>query len=273
MKLLFLIIPILFSCFNEKTYTVRGTLLEIKEKEQELIIHHDEIPGFMMAMTMPFKISDKSNLLKYEIGDSLEFKLIVKNESAFADNFTLLGKGTIPNNNDWDDEYSPINIGDIFSDATFLNIDSSKIALSDSDGKFRLISFIFSRCPVPNMCPAVIVKNQYLARELNNVEFILISFDYKHDLPSVLKANYGSLIKQNPNINILSSFNHLNDIFVLAGESNVSFWGIDENDIGHTLRSILIDPERKFMRAYDGTDWKPKLVEKEIKNILKTYNF
>ena len=65
MKLLFLIIPILFSCFNEKTYTVRGTLLEIKEKEQELIIHHDEIPGFMMAMTMPFKISDKSNLLKY----------------------------------------------------------------------------------------------------------------------------------------------------------------------------------------------------------------
>ena len=68
-----------------------------------------------------------------------------------------------------------------------------------------------------------------------------------------------------------SSFGHLNDIFMLAGQSFVSFWGVDENDIGHSLRSIIIDPERRLMKAYDGTDWTPEAAERDIRNILKAY--
>ena len=69
-----------------------------------------------------------------------------------------------------------------------------------------------------------------------------------------------------------SSFAHLNDIFMLAGQSFVSFWGVDENDIGHTLRSIIIDPERRLMKAYDGTEWRTEAAERDIRNLLKAYN-
>ena len=70
-----------------------------------------------------------------------------------------------------------------------------------------------------------------------------------------------------------SSFGHLNDIFTLAGQSNVSFWGIDENDIGHSLRSVLLGPNRRLMKTFDGTDWRPEAAERDIRNILRANNF
>ena len=272
----FTILLILFGCNIEKNYPVRGTIIEVRKETNEFLIHHDEIPGFMMAMTMPFKLADSLDINRFEVGDSLKFRLNMKNDKAFATNFQLLGKGTLPEtDNSWDDEYAPLDIGDIFSNSNFLDVDSNGVSLLDSDGKFRFISYIFTRCPMPDMCPAVVAKNQYLAETfINNseIEFILISFDYIYDTPSVMKSIYDSYTRSYPNMKFYSSFGHLNDIFMLAGQSFVSFWGIDENDIGHTLRSVIIDPERRLMKTYDGTDWPPEAAERDIRNLLKAYH-
>jgi len=268
---------LLIHCAGEKSYPVIGTIIEIRKDANEFLIHHDEIPGFMMAMTMPFKLKDSLDINNYAVGDSLHFRLIMGKEKAFASNLKLVGKGTIPNHDDmWEDEYSALSIGQLLSDATLLDTDSNLVSLSQSDGKFRLISYIFTRCPMPEMCPAVVVKNQYLAKifsSIPEVEFHLVSFDYVYDTPSLLKQNYSSIIDSYPNLKFYSSYQQLNDIFKLAGESAVSFWGIDENDIGHSLRSVLIGPERRLLKAYEGLDWRPELAEKDLKNILKTYSY
>ena len=261
---------------SKKSYPVRGTILEVRKESNEFLIHHDEIPGFMMAMTMPFKLADSLDINRFGVGDSLKFRLEMEENKAYAANFQLLGKGTLPETDDmWDDEYPPLEIGQIFSNVTFLDLDSNDVSLSDSDGKFRLISYIFTRCPMPNMCPAVVIKNQYLAQVFKadpNMEFVLVSFDYTFDTPTVLKNYYGGILESNPNLIVLSSTGHLNDIFSLAGQSYVSFWGVDENDIGHTLRSVLIDPERRLMKVFEGTDWRPEAAERDIRNILKAYS-
>lgn len=266
----------LMECSGMKSYAVRGTIIEIRKETNEFLIHHDEIPGFMMAMTMPFKLADSLDLNRYNVGDSLKFRLIMGEKRAIASGFKLLGKGTLPETeNIWEDDYTSLDIGEIFTDVTLLDLDSNAVKLSDSDGKFRLITYIFTRCPMPNMCPAVVVKNQYLAEVFNNVpeiEFILISFDYIFDTPSILKFNYENLVEPNSNLKVYSSFGQINDIFTLGGQSQVSFWGIEENDIGHSLRSVLIDPERRLLKAFDGLDWRPESAEREIRNILKAYS-
>ena len=271
------IIILILGCSGNKSYPVRGTIIEVRQETNEFLIHHDEIPRFMMAMTMPFQLRDSTDINRYHVGDSVKFRLDMGENRALGSNFQLLGKGTLPETYDmWDDDYTSLEIGEIFTDVTFLDLDSNSIRLSDSDGKFRFISYIFTRCPVPNMCPAVVVKNQYLAKVFNDVpeiEFNLISFDYIYDTPSILKSNYGSLVESNPNLNAYSSFGYINDIFTLGGQSLVSFWGIEENDIGHSLRSVLIDPERRLLKAFEGTDWRTEAAEHEIKNILKAYSF
>ena len=230
----------------------------------------------MMAMTMPFKLADSLDINRYGVGDSLKFHLEMKEEKTYANNFQLLGKGTLPEtDNLLDDEYTPLEIGGIFNDATFLDMDSNRVSLSDSNGKFRFISYIFTRCPMPNMCPAVVAKNQYLAEmfaEISEIEFILISFDYIYDTPSVMKSIYSFQTQSYPNMKFYSSFGNINDIFMLTGQSFVSFWGVVANDIGHTLRSVLIDPERRLMKVFEGTDWRPEAAQRDIRNILKAYS-
>ena len=274
-----LILIFLCSCGNnEKVYPAVGVIHEVIEDKREMIIHHDEIPGFMMAMTMTLKVDESVKMGNWERGDSINFDIVIAGNNGFVRSFESLGKVEIPEQEDdfWEDEDSPTKLGEILPDATFLDLDSNVVSLSKNNGNCRFISFVFSRCPMPNMCPAVVVKNQYLSKafqDIPEIEFLLVSFDYLYDTPSILKLNYGSLISSNPNLKAYSSYGHINDIFTLSGQSQVSFWGIEENDIGHSLRSVLIDPERRLMKAFDGLDWRPELVERKIKNILKAYSF
>ena len=91
--------------------------------------------------------------------------------------YFLFYKGTITNyDNIWEDQYSPIEVGEILTDVQLLNTDSIEILISNTDGKFRFISFIFTRCPMPNMCPALLFKQQYLAETLANRNIEIIIF-------------------------------------------------------------------------------------------------
>ena len=69
----------------------------------------------------------------------------------------------------------------------------------------------------------------------------------------------------------LSSYNHINDIFSLAQQSGVAYWGVEENNIGHSMRSILIDKDLKLVKTFDGIDWKAGEAKKDIIDILKLY--
>tara|TARA_B100000029_G_scaffold277524_1_gene271962 strand:- start:4495 stop:5334 length:840 start_codon:yes stop_codon:yes gene_type:complete len=275
--LLCLLVVIFFTnCSKNKNYQVTGTILELRKESKQLLIKHDEIPGFMMPMTMPFNLLDTLGIQNLSLGDSVKFILTVNQNESYAHDFFILGKGTIITPDlDWQDEHEPLEIGQLLSNASFLDLDSQLVSLSDSDGKLRLISFIFTRCPMPNMCPAVVLKNSYLAEQFKNdqIEFIIISFDYLFDSPSIMKLNYSSYKNKHSNLQFYSSWNNINSIYSIAGQSFVRFWGIEENDIGHSLRSILVDNERRLLLSYDGLDWKPEKAAKDIKNILDTYNF
>ena len=268
-----IIIFLILGCNVKKTYSVIGIILEIKEETNELLIKHDEIKDFMMAMTMPFNVLKDEDLTKFNIGDSVHFNLTIDGDNSYAHNFNIIENLNIESvleDDFWEkDPYDPLDMGDYISDGTFLSLDSVEISLSDFDEKYLFISYVFSRCPMPNMCPAVIVKNQYLAEKLSNlnIEFILISFDHIYDTPSRLKKLYYNIQSKYDNLSFISSYNSLDDLNLISRETGMSFWGINENDIGHTMRSVLISPDGKLLSAYDGLDWDVKNVEKNIKEI------
>ena len=116
------------------------------------------------------------------------------------------------------------------------------------------------------------MKNKILSesfRDNNNLKFILVSFDYKFDTPSVLKSTYGPSIEGSPNIEIWSSTGYISDAYQLVKQTGGDFWGIEKEKIGHTLVSVLIDPERKILGSWDGDKWPAKQVENSIKLLIK----
>ena len=249
------------------------------------MIKHDEVPGFMMEMTMMFNIDSTVDINNFTKGDSVHFNFYVSQKIdapaiTWANDLVIMGNRKLLEVEEFDDFFNDnetINIGDRLSDATFLDFNYDEVKLSNFDGKLKFISFIFSRCPMPNFCPAVIWKNQYLYQKFNsdNIEFIIISFDHKYDNPKVLKNAYGDIFSDYDNMHILSSYGRKDDLIKITTEAGLGFSGISEGDprdINHTLKSLLIDPNGILINSYSGDDWKPKEVEETIKERLRIYN-
>jgi len=287
-KILFLLI-LLFSCVDKKPeYTMhpfKGIVIDVFKEQQKMLIKHDEVPGFMMEMTMMFNIEPSIKLENYSIGDSLNFNFYIseqKNAPAktWADQIKIVGHRELMENEVFDDffeEDETIQIGEKISNFKFLDLEGNEVELNNFNKKLKFISFIFSRCPMPNFCPAVILKNQYLVNQFkdnSNIEFIIISFDYSYDTPNVLKKAYGNIFEDYNNIHFLSSYGFKESILKLTMEAGLGFSGIDEGDprdINHTLKSLLISPEGMLIESFGGDSWLPKEVESNIKSQLNAY--
>ena len=258
----------------EKAYPVKGTIYGILPDSMKITIAHDTIPNLMMPMVMPFQIIDLDEITNLVIGDSVHFEFVLLDTFAFARNFKTVGRGILPGEEEsfFDDEYSVKRIGQTLDNVTLLDLDSSLIQLSDSDGKYRFISFIFTGCPMPNMCPAVVIKNNYLADSFSNnenIDFIMVSFDYKYDTPTVLKEFYGSTILGHNNWYVWSSKGRIDDVYTLIKQSGGDFWGVEEGKIGHTLSSVLIGPDRVVLGSWQGDKWQTGQVKNAIDLLME----
>ena len=271
MRINLIIFPFLLFCCGTKkeVFPVKGTIRNISNHNYEVTIAHDTIPNLMMPMIMPFQVPDKNELKKLRIGDSVHFEFVWGDTLPYARNFRYIGQGHVPvYDNFFKDSFSPLNIGDTLDDITLISIDSNEVKLSKSDGRYRFISYIFTRCPMPTMCPAVIIKNKYLIDKFSDykiLDFVLVSFDYKYDTPSILRQNYGPIVESYNNLSLWSSIGHIDDVYKLVKQSGGDFWGVEEGKIGHTLRSVLLGPNRELLASWKGEDWKVKEVELAIK--------
>lgn len=267
---------LLFSCNTPEKYEVIGKIKEINHSDRKLLIDHDEIPGFMVEMVMYFNVHESVDLNNISINDSVSFDLLVNKQNSYTINYNIIEKSSTIEDDFWEEDqdsrYSLKSPSEVFNNATFTDINHNNIELSSVNEDFIVISFIFSKCPMPNMCPAAIVKNQYLSNYFKNesVKFLLISFDYIYDTPEVLKNVYGSI--NTDNLLFLSSVNHVNDIITLTKQSGLAFWGVEENNIGHNMRTLVLDKKLRLIKTFDGDDWKAADVKDSIENLLKFYN-
>tara|TARA_B110000438_G_C15786274_1_gene638574 strand:- start:1017 stop:1859 length:843 start_codon:yes stop_codon:yes gene_type:complete len=262
------------NCSESKTtYKVKGTVYEIKRDLNKVRIAHDTIPDLMMPMEMDFKVMDYNNISHLSIGDSVHFDF-VWDEKPYANNFEIVGEGILIDHKDdffEDETYSERSIGEVLEDVTLLDLDSAEINLSDLNYDYTFISFIFSRCPMPNMCPAVVMKNKYLVnsfKQIKSINFILVSFDYLYDTPSKLKQYYGASLENYKNLNVWSSYQKVNDIYRLGKQAGCEFWGIEKEKIGHTMQSILINNDRKILGKWKGEDWNQEMARNNIEMLM-----
>ena len=276
---LILSLVLCYSCSSEnKTYKVTGVVLDINEEDNRIIIDHDSIKGFMMPMIMPFKYIDGNVISSISKGDSVKFKLIITDQGSYVDNFIVLGNKALIDDYDefWDDdEFKEKKIGESISDVTLMNLNQELVKISSINQRYIFISFIFTRCPIPNMCPAVVIKNSYLAKEFrynDKISFVMVSFDYIYDTPNILNDFYGEIVNDFDNWKVLSSVENISNLYTLSSELGCEFWGIEENNIGHNLRSALIGPEMKLLKVWEGDDWIAGDVKKYIDSYLKIVN-
>jgi protein SCO1/2 len=255
---------------STKSYLVTGVVEKIAPDRQTATIHNRDIPGYMDEMTMDFTVQNTNELNGIIPGDEITFTLIVGKNEAWIQSVHWTGK-TVPVNpssvQTMPDE--ELKGGDRLPDGVLTAEDGQEIHFSDFRGKALAFTFFYTRCPLPNYCP-LMNRNFAAARDLissasgapTNWEFLSISFDPQEDTPEVLTTFGGFYRHGNPGHWLFASAPK-NTLAALAPALDLMVVP-QGNTISHNLRTVVLDPQGRIYRQFDGNQWTPEELAKAI---------
>jgi protein SCO1/2 len=262
-----------------KIYKLRGKIVATNPATAEVTLNHEAIPGFMEAMTMPYKLKDPSILDELHSGDTITADLLVSQDadaSVLLDHIVVVAQGKA--------DYRPTTIyhvpasGDAVPDFKLRNQDGRIIHLNQFRGKDLLITFIYTRCPLPNFCPLVTRNFAVINRQLamnsalkGKTQLLCVSFDPEHDTPARLKA-YGEQYIGNDAKTAFANFDFAVPekpvLTEMAKFFNVGMTSAADETINHTLSTTLIGRDGKVIKFYPGNEWTPEQVVSDVKQSL-----
>jgi len=267
--LILLLVLGLQSCSHQpvaKRYELQGRVVAVDSGTHQLTIAHQDIPGLMEGMTMPFTVSDKDTWVFKSIapGDQVHATLVLSDHAELQDL-------TFTKGNAQSDGTSALRIpqpGDEVPDFALVNQNGKAIHFQQFRGKPLLLTFIYTRCPFPDYCPRlsnnfaqIMQQLQKDPRTFGQAQLLSISIDPEKDKPAVLRS-YGERYvgRLDPR------FAHWE--FASGSPEQVrkaaDYFGLAYNQkdgqIVHGLVTVLIGKDGKVAKVYSGNDWKPDQV-------------
>jgi protein SCO1/2 len=250
-------------------YTLKGAVKKIDLARGSVMIAHEAIPGFMDAMTMPFFYNDRALLESLAPGDSVEGTLHVETTDGAVSSYELrklvvvrpatrpmildVSKGKVSLR----EAPKVLEVGQAVPDFSMTTQEGKSLKLSDLRGSVVALTFIYTRCPLPDFCPLMDQKFAALAQRISaipdrarHVRLISLSFDPEHDTAPVL-ARHAQARGATPPLWVFAVATHeeLNKIGPPLG----LFYGPRETEIAHNLCTAIIDSEGKLARLELGT--------------------
>lgn len=260
---------------DRKEYTLQGQVLSVALERKEAIIRHEEIPGFMSAMTMPYSVLEAKEYEDLKAGDLITATLIVEPTKAYLQQVKKVGEaplavadgGAAPAASG----FELIKTGAPVPDQTFVNQDGKSVTLSSLRGDAVIVTFIYTSCPMPNFCPLMdqqFAKMQAKLKENNNLlraHLLSVSFDPQIDTPPVLKAHAGTLGADPRLWSFVTGDRDEIDKWASGFGVSISRATNDPRDITHNLRTALLDRQGNLVQVYTGNEWTPEQVLADLR--------
>lgn len=145
------------------------------------------------------------------------------------------------------------------------------MSLASFRGKPAAITFFFTTCPLPQMCPLIVTTTARLQEQLEaagldeQVQLLLISYDPKRDTPAAMKR-YGQdrgLSFTNARMLVPSG----QDLRDLIHEFQIGVQYHADGSIGHFIELILMDRQGRFVRDYTGSIWSNDQVVEDLRQL------
>ena len=259
-------------------YHLRGKVVSTDAPHAIVVLDHEAIPDFMEAMTMPYQLKDPSIISELHPGDVITADILVSKsgqQTVLLDHIVIVAQSK--------PDYKPAvnyhvpTAGDGVPDFKMLNQDGRAIHLAQFKGKTLLVTFIYTRCPLPNFCPLVtrnfVAIDKLLAGDPKlyaQTHLLCVSFDPEQDTPAVLRA-YGA---QYIGSNAKTTFTHWDfavpnkaELLEMAKFFNVGMSDGENGSITHTLSTTVIGPDGKVVQFYPGNEWTTDQVLTDVKKL------
>jgi protein SCO1 len=259
-------------------YEVKGKVVSADKGEHKVTIAHEEIKGYMEAMTMPFTLLEDWVYPELKPGAEIQATLVVDQGRTWLEN-PVVSNVVDPNLASKAEEsgVEPA-AGTETPDFTLVNQDGKKISFKQYRGKALVMTFIYTRCPLPDYCPLMTQNFATINRELQNnpalrdkTHLLSVTVDPDYDKPNVLRE-YGARHAGSDNDGFkrwefaTGSPEQIKNVAQFFG---LNYWkdDKDKNQVIHGLRTAIITPDGKVAKVYRRNDWKPEDVVKDLEKL------
>jgi protein SCO1 len=245
-------------------YTLQGQVLSIAADHKEANIKHEDIAGFMPAMTMPYKVRDPQQYANLAPGDLITATLVVGQTEAHLSKIDKTGHAPIENTGGPAITDSQIlKTGDAVPDTKLVDENNAPRPLTSLKGHRVALTFMYTTCPQPDFCPLMdrnfaAVQNEIKKTPaLGDVRLVSVSFDPAHDTPAVLKTHAKGLQADPAVWHFVTA--SADDIKGFAAQFGVIAEPSEESPaiLTHNLSTAVIDADGRLVKIRPGNMWTP----------------
>lgn len=252
----------------EQRYDLKGRVISVDKSNKKVTLAHEPVEDYMDAMTMPFNVRDEWALDELAPGQGVEATLVVQGDRSWIE--SLIISQTMDSDTPDAVSFLP-EIGDEVPDFTLLSQDNMPIHLAQFRGRPLLLTFIYTRCPLPDYCPRTSMNFAEMHRKLRSIpesnrkpRLLTISFDTEHDTPPVLRAYAGRYMNPVDFSEWGFATGSSDEIKEIAGYFGLTY--IKESDqFMHSLVTALIGSDGRLERLYLNNEWTPDEILAEFK--------
>ena len=254
---------------GEREFALTGEVVSADRTRKVLVVRHNAVLGYMPAMTMEFAVS-AGDAAAASAGERIRARLFVdaagnpRLEDIWPDDKVSLdsidaGSRMLHQDTIEKGKEAYREVGDTVPDFVLLDQNGRVANSARFRGKQVMLNFIYSRCPVADMCPlstAKMMQAQKLAKAagIRDVEFVSITLDPAHDTPGVLREYADERGIDTSNFSFLTGpESAIRDLLTQFGVI-AEFRG---DILDHTLATLLIDGKGRITWRADGSQWQP----------------
>ena len=212
---------------------------------------------------MPFHTEKSQDLTHLTPGSRINFQLKVTRQSATIRHIHIEQQPTdipIPK------PEGQVPIGDSLPDFTLTDEAGHPLTLSAFRGKLVAVDFIYTRCPLPNVCPMLSANFARLQKRFGDeITLLSITLDPQYDTPQVL-TDYAQRWHADPRTwHFLTGSS--DEIRKVAGYFGVIFWP-EEGAITHTSSTAIVDRTGRLAAMVEGSSFTSQQLIDLVQSLL-----
>jgi protein SCO1 len=244
----------------EKRFELKGKVVSVNKAQRQVTIDHEQIPGFMDAMTMPYSVREDWALEALAPGQTIQATLVVQGDRSRIEGIRI--SQSAPGGRPETAVAMPV-IGEEVPDFKLVNQDTAQIHLAQYRGRPLLLTFIYTRCPLPDYCPRTSRNFSEVYRGLQSVakagqkpHLLTVSFDTEYDTPAVLRE-YARRYMNPPDFGAWEfATGSPQEIKNITGHFGL-IYRKESGQITHSLVTALIGADGKLKQIFQGNEWTP----------------
>ena len=250
-------------------YELKGKVVQVDKQLQMATVAHEDIPGYMVSMTMPFKVKDQRILREMDEGDRIQATLVIEGLKSWLEDVVVTREIADPSDLSKSSKWTEPKPGEEVPNFSLVNQAGKRLSFRDYQGNAVIVTFIYTRCPLPDYCPLmtdnfsqILVALKSEPEKYLKTHLLSITLDPEYDTPKLLREYAAAHSADLDRWDFATGSK--DEIKKVATYFGLQYW-TEGDQVIHSLRTAIIGTDGRLVKLYRGNEWKPEELLKELR--------